>query len=324
MTIRTLCLLSAMVCLQGQDTWTGVERIVAVGDVHGDYAGFVAVLRMTGVIDGENRWTGGRTHLVQTGDVLDRGPDSRKVMDLLMNLEKSAAKAGGRVHALIGNHEAMNLYGDLRYVSAGEFAAFRDDKSQKRLEEVWERESETMSPKPGEEQKAKWLSERPPGWVEHRLQFGPQGRYGRWIRSHKTIVKINDILFLHGGISPKFVDFDVRKINDAVRRELDDFSRMKEDGAVMNSEGPLWYRGLAAEETPRGEEELKEVLRSFGAKRIVIGHTPTPGKVRSLYGGRIVTIDVGLSSVYGGHKLCVVIEGENMRVVQGGERAATP
>src|SRR5262245_10688082 len=100
--------------LAAQSEFSGVERVVAVGDVHGDYAGFVWVLRAAGIIDAKERWIGGKAHLVQTGDVVDRGGDSRKAMDLLMSLEKQAAKAGGRVHALIGNHEAMNLYGDLR------------------------------------------------------------------------------------------------------------------------------------------------------------------------------------------------------------------
>ena len=104
--------------------WTGVGRIIAVGDVHGDYEQFTAVLASAGLIDGNGNWTGGKTHLVQTGDVVDRGPDSRAVMDLLMKLEKQAAAAGGAVHALIGNHEAMNVYGDLRYVSPGEFASY--------------------------------------------------------------------------------------------------------------------------------------------------------------------------------------------------------
>src|SRR5207248_1697127 len=107
-----------------QDVWTGVERIVAVGDVHGDYEQFTGVLASAGLIDGHGDWTGGKTHLVQNGDIVDRGPDSRAVMDLLMKLEKQAAAAGGAVHALIGNHEAMNVYGDLRYVSPGEFASY--------------------------------------------------------------------------------------------------------------------------------------------------------------------------------------------------------
>ena len=112
-----------------QDTWTGVERIVAVGGIHGNYKNFQRILRSAGLIDQNSNWSGGKTHLVQTGDVLDRGADSRKVLDLLMKLDEQAGAAGGQVHALIGNHEAMNLYGDLRYTSPGEFKAFRDGNS---------------------------------------------------------------------------------------------------------------------------------------------------------------------------------------------------
>src|SRR5579864_4282595 len=117
---------------QGPGVWSGVERIVAVGDVHGDYDQLEAVLKTAGLIDAQGNWAGGKTHLVQTGDILDRGPDSRKCMDLLMRLEKQAEEAGGYVHALIGNHEAMNVYGDLRYTSPGEFAAFRDEEFEKK------------------------------------------------------------------------------------------------------------------------------------------------------------------------------------------------
>ncbi len=85
-----------------QDTFKGVQRIVAIGDVHGDYDQFVSLLRTAGLIDGENKWTGGKTHLVQVGDVVDRGPASRKVMDLLMELEKQAKEAGGRVTRFSG------------------------------------------------------------------------------------------------------------------------------------------------------------------------------------------------------------------------------
>jgi hypothetical protein len=66
---------------------------------------------------------------VQTGDVLDRGPDSRKVLDLLRRLEGEAARAGGRVYALLGNHELMRLIFDWRYVSPEEIAAFRTNDS---------------------------------------------------------------------------------------------------------------------------------------------------------------------------------------------------
>src|SRR5579872_4474537 len=108
----------------------GVERIVAVGDVHGAYEQFVQILKVAGLIDDRLHWSGGRTHLVQTGDVVDRGPDSRKAIDLLRQLIDEAPKAGGAVHALLGNHEAMRMLGDMRYVNAGEYQAFVTPKSE--------------------------------------------------------------------------------------------------------------------------------------------------------------------------------------------------
>src|SRR5712692_6201985 len=71
-------------------TVDGVERIVAVGDVHGAYEPLVEILRAAGILDRRLRWAGGRAHLVQTGDILDRGPDSRKALDLLRRLEDDA------------------------------------------------------------------------------------------------------------------------------------------------------------------------------------------------------------------------------------------
>ena len=105
---------------------TTSERVVAIGDVHGAYDKFVALLRAAGLINDRQRWVGGRARLVQTGDLLDRGADSRKVVDLLIRLEREAAAAGGRVHALVGNHEFMRLVGDWRYVSPGEYKAFQE------------------------------------------------------------------------------------------------------------------------------------------------------------------------------------------------------
>jgi metallophosphoesterase superfamily enzyme len=94
-----------------------VERVVAISDIHGAYEAMAQTLQSATVIDDALSWSGGRTHLVIVGDILDRGPESRRAMDLLMRLEDEAGKAGGSVHVLIGNHEAMNLSGDLRYVS---------------------------------------------------------------------------------------------------------------------------------------------------------------------------------------------------------------
>ena len=105
--------------------------IIAVGDIHGDYDAYVSILREAGLIDAKGKWSGGRSILVQLGDIPDRGPDTRKIIEHLMGLEKAARRKGGRVAALIGNHEAMNVTGDLRYVTPEEYAAFATRKSPK-------------------------------------------------------------------------------------------------------------------------------------------------------------------------------------------------
>src|SRR4051794_21566435 len=119
-------------------SWDGVERVVAVGDVHGSYSEFTTVLRYAGLLEpAKDKWAGGKAHLVQLGDIPDRGPDTRRIFDLLLDLEKQAKKAGGMVHPLIGNHEAMNIYGDLRYTIPEEFASFRRPDTEEIRNQLW-------------------------------------------------------------------------------------------------------------------------------------------------------------------------------------------
>ena len=113
------------------------ERIIAIGDLHGDYDAFEAILFDAGLIDNRKRWSGGKTILIQTGDVPDRGPDSLRIIKKLQELQKRAPRKGGQVITLVGNHEAMNVVGDLRYVHAGEYEAFADRKSEQRREATY-------------------------------------------------------------------------------------------------------------------------------------------------------------------------------------------
>ncbi|MGO9261574.1 MAG: metallophosphoesterase [Bryobacteraceae bacterium] len=316
--------LLAAPALAAQAEWTGVERVVAVGDVHGDFDGFVEVLRSAGVINEKDRWIGGKTHLVQVGDVPDRGPATKKVMDLLMALEKEAAKAGGQVHALIGNHEAMNMYGDLRYTTPADFAAFRAGDSEQVRALFWEQEIRAMPSPPDAAARKKWEAEHPLGWVEQRIQFGPKGTYGKWIRSHDTIVKINDAIYLHGGISPRCATMPLSQINETIAAELGDVTKIKDGSLVTAEDGPLWYRGLAQDEGDAIEAHVNKVLASYGVKRIVIGHTPTAGAVIPRFDGKVVQIDVGLSAVYGGHRACLLWEDGRFYAVHRGEKIPLP
>src|SRR5436853_3856406 len=121
--------------LAGQDKApteaAAANSVVAIGDVHGDFDDFVTILQKAGLIDEQHHWTGGKTTFVQVGDLLDRGPKPREVMDLMMGLEKEAGQAGGRVVSLLGNHEKMNMMVDLRYVTPMNFASFAYVNSEK-------------------------------------------------------------------------------------------------------------------------------------------------------------------------------------------------
>ena len=327
MIVRIVLLWSLLAASQNrvaaQDTFSGVGRVVAVGDVHGDFAQFVTVLRQAGVIDGKNQWAGGRTHLVQTGDVLDRGPDSRKAMDLLIDLEQQAARAGGKVHALIGNHEAMNILGDLRYVSAGEYQAFRTANSEKLRDRAFAAMADSARKRDPEYRK-QWDAEHPLGWVEHRLAFGANGRYGSWIRGHNAVVKIDRWLFLHGGIGPNYVDQPIAGINAAVRQALDPTVPAGQSGIAEDSEGPLWFRGLAQGDEAAMAATVDQALVSFGVDHIVIGHTVTAGTVIPRHDGKVITIDVGMSAVYGGPPACLLIEGGKPFTLHRGQKLELP
>jgi hypothetical protein len=273
--------------------WNGIERIVAIGDVHGAYDRFVEILKVTGIIDNELRWTGGRTHVVQTGDILDRGDDSRKALDLLRRLEQPAQSAGGALHALLGNHEVARMLGDLRYVAPGEYAAFATSKSEST------RDAYLKTLTGGRDELIKQM---PLGFVEIRQAFGRDGDYGRWLRQLPVAAKINGFMFLHGGISPAVAPLGCAEINDQVRRELtNDLDKTRANplaSLAARADGPLWYRGLA-QEPDTFAPQVTEILAKAHARAIVVGHTVTPtSRITTRFDGRVIEIDTGMQPAY--------------------------
>jgi hypothetical protein len=282
------------------------ERVVAVGDVHGAYDSFVSILREAGLVNRRGRWSGGRSILIQTGDVLDRGPDSRKVIDLLQRLERDAARSGGRVYSLLGNHEFMRLVDDWRYVSAEELAAFTNAESSALREQVLQRlnaraEQQADSEKRTHDAKAfreQFMKDIPLGFLEMRVAFGADAGYGRWIRSRHAAVKINGVLFLHGGVSEGTSPLGCDGINKAIRDEMASLPVPPEQvtSLLATSEtGPLWYRGLASEPEETFTPTFDTILRRVDARAIVIGHTPVlPGRIATRFGGRVIQLDSGM------------------------------
>ena len=271
-----------------------VDRIVAVGDIHGAYDRLVQILQTAGVLDGSLRWSGGTTHLVQVGDVLDRGPDSLKALDLLRKLEEDAPRAGGAVHVLLGNHEVMRMLGDLRYTVAAEYKSFINARSEETRQGYIKRA-------PAQE-RDQLLRETPLGLVEMRVAFGRQGMYGKWLRNLNVVIKINGILFAHGGISPVTAGLSCNDVHRTAQRELtgdEDKTRADPLHTLVASEGgPLWYRGLA-QEPDTFEPQIDEILDKQHVRAMVIGHTITPeGRIRVRFGGKVLQIDTGMQPEY--------------------------
>lgn len=284
-------------------------RIVAFGDVHGAHTELLGLLQAAEILNNDGLWVAGGTHLVSVGDLLDRGPDSKKTMDLLMRLQNEAPAAGGRVHVLLGNHEAMNMAQDLRDVSEGEFAALG-------------------------------------GAAGHRAAFSESGVYGQWLRALPVAVKINETLFSHGGfsdISLKSLD----ELNEEFHSALDAVvhaGRAAEaaglvaagqsyltlptlDGDVpepfkawhhaslapaLGAKGLIWYRGNTACHPLLEATNIASVLRFHGAQRVVVGHTPTRSReIESHLSGRVIAIDTGmLAKVYRGNPRALEISAE--------------
>jgi hypothetical protein len=280
------------------------ERIVAVADVHGAYDRFVAILRAAGLVDGRARWIGGRAILVQTGDVLDRGPDSRRVLDLLRQLERDAARAGGQVHALIGNHEAMRMVGQWNDVSAGEYAAFRSRDSEELRERLYALVSADAAKRAraaeqvfdADDFRRRFLKEIPLGYFEMRQAFAPEGGYGAWLRQHSAMAIINGVAFLHGGVDPETAALGCDAVNAGVRQDLSIVDPTPEQILAMLSfkeTGPLWYRGLVQEGAV--PPDVSTILKTLGVRAIVVGHTPvTESPIAPLFDHRVFPIDTGM------------------------------
>jgi hypothetical protein len=307
--------------------WDRVDRVVAIGDLHGDFDAYLAVLKAAGVVDARGRWSAGETHLVQTGDIPDRGPDTRRIIEHLQKLSKQAERRGGRVHALIGNHEAMNVYGDLRYVTAGEYAAFADRRSEALREryfklmmrQMQEQQPERFESLP-EDFATQWMQQHPPGWLEHRMAWDPRWQGDAelfdWVRRNKVAVQINELLFVHGGISHAYCGNSLESLTSMARAALPaaaghahttdaadaaDAADDPEPDILQDALGPLWYRGLAGIEPAASLHIVGQILQRHGVRHIVIGHSPTGGVIWPRLDGRVILIDTGMSSAYGGH-----------------------
>lgn len=260
--------------------YKGVEKIAALSDIHGQYDLAVEILVNNKVIDKKLNWNYGKGHFVIVGDIFDRGDKVMEMLWLIYKLEQQAEKAGGKVHYILGNHEYMVLHKDLRY-----------------LNEKYEQTSELLH-------------------TDYDVLFGNDTVLGRWLRSKSTILKLNDEIFVHGGVSKTFLSyqpFEIEAINAIMRSSIDrSKAEMKSTDFYEKFYGKtslIWYRGYFQDDLP--DEEVLELLDTLNSEHIVVGHCSNDTVV-SLYNNKIFGVDSSIKN--GKYGELLFIEGDTFSV----------
>lgn len=268
------------------------ERLIGMGDVHGDFDAMMAALRMAEVVDDDGVWNGGETIVVQTGDQLDRGEHEQEILDYLDVLADQAWAAGGQLIVLNGNHETMNVELDLRYVTTGGFADFAE-----------------FAP-PADEQDSELLeyAEAERGRV---AAFRPGGVYARLLAGQNLAVVVGDTVFVHGGVLSEHADVGLESINaDVSQWMLGD----ADEPDWIDGDGPVWVRDYSDETGPDECDDLEESLATLGASRMVVGHT-VYGFINSECDEQVWRVDVGMAAHYGGDTAVLEIRGDELTIL---------
>jgi hypothetical protein len=261
-------------------------RIFAVSDVEGNPGELRHLLRGAGVIDEQDRWAWGDGRLVFVGDMVDRGDQVTEELWWVYQLEPQALAAGGRVHVVLGNHDTMLLYNDDRYAAD------------------------------------KYKLVAPKFRASLSGLYGPNTELGRWLRSKPAMLRIGEVLFVHGGVSAVLAQsgLDLHDVNEGIRVALDEPWRTRAAGTyqmLFGSDGPLWYRGYFSDEELQ-EDDVAAALGAFGASTVVVGHTIVDD-VEPLHGGRVFGIDVTFTDADRVQGL-LIEEGRFYRVDASGDR----
>jgi hypothetical protein len=265
----------------------GVEKIATLSDIHGQFDLAVEILQNNEIIDNELNWGFEDGHLVIVGDIFDRGGKVTETLWLVYKLEQQAREAGGNLHYLLGNHEYMVLHNDLRY-----------------LHEKYPNVSGLLG-------------------VEYDDLYSNNTVLGRWLRSKHTIIKINEHLFVHGGISQDFISaagVDFEAINDTMRKSIE---RSKEEmktsdfySTYYGSTGPIWYRGYFYD--PISEQAVDSILTRVQSEHIVVGHCSND-EVVSRYNTKVFGVDSSIKKgEYG--EILFLLDSKFYRGTKSGEK----
>jgi hypothetical protein len=202
--------------------WEGVPRVVVLGDVHGSFDKMVTLLRGTEMVDERLTWKGDNQHLVFCGDLTDRGSNDKAVMDVVRRLQGEAEAAGGKVHLVLGNHEVMNLTRDRRYWNVDLLAAFAKDETQAERSKALGQYKASIVSQTTHDMRA-FEEKFPPGYFARARAFEPDGKYGSWLLEQPTVIKVNGVVFVHGGLTPQVAKLGLDAINQQVPANIRKF-----------------------------------------------------------------------------------------------------
>jgi len=253
----------------------GVSKQFILSDIEGNFRAFRKLLQGNGVIDENFNWIFGDGHLVLTGDFFDRGDQVTEVLWLIYSLEEKAKAAGGYVHFVLGNHEIMNLSGDIRYVHPKYFEA------------------------------ASLVREN------YMMLYNENSELGRWLRTKNIMERVGDILFMHGGISAATnrMAIPVSSVSQMARPYYADSTYIYSDPRIdtlYSDIGPFWYRGYYMGSPKASSAQVDSTLSIYGVKHIATGHTVIADTISVLFNGKVFNTDVHHVK---GHSEALLLEG---------------
>jgi len=283
-----------------------VKRLVAVGDLHGDFAKTLTAFRMAGLIDTEGRWSGGTTSVVQVGDQLDRGGEEIPILYFLERMKQEASRSGGAVHVLNGNHETMNVMGNFRYADP---TAKHDFRRWYLLQQLGANLKKRCGVEPGLREVPR-LSQCPeglnPDLCARYLALRPRGPLTqRFLAPNPTVLQVGGNVFVHGGVLPHHVQYGLERINAETtewmlgerRAEVGEDPRSVIPEFLLGARAVVWARDYSNKPERCKCDVLTEALDAIpGGDRMIMGHTIQSPGINSSCDGRAMRIDVGMSA----------------------------
>ncbi|KAK4482633.1 hypothetical protein RD792_009797 [Penstemon davidsonii] len=286
-----------------QTVYPQPKRLIAIGDLHGDLIKAKQALRLASLIDSNDRWSGGTTTVVQVGDIFDRGGDEIKLLYLFEKLKREAAKSGGRVITMNGNHEIMNVDGDFRFATLEGLREFENWGFWISVGNVMKRmcsgggvvidydvgvpyEFPSVKPELINGVRARIAALRPNGLIS-----------GRFLARNETVVVVGDSVFAHGGLLRKHVVYGLERVNEEVRDWICGLRKKVGNELVRGRNSIVWLRSFSRELAKDCDcSALEHVLETIpGVKRMIMGHTIQDRGINAVCGDRAMRIDVGMS-----------------------------